>query len=389
MGTTGGQALEDYINKDQAPTLSGLGQQFAGNLVSDLAFQGAESLGRGALRGIARNIPAGAKIRFDAAAQRARQLAARTFQPLPLDEISPMFEQVRNSGVRVADDTTTSFLTQLQQGRYDDLLHEVRQIDRAAKNGGLYEDLLGRLRGAGAEEGVSRIGLDIGEAQTLSSGIRKRLEATNAEYQGRQLLKDFRESLDSDIFSGAAVGPEAVSPGATQQLLQNARREYARFRGAEELSGLVEDNIRSTPDLKQQSFALNNLVDALRKDRTKVAQDVNRALEYTPNARGNFDKEIDELAKNFQTIEVVMADVTGIRRNPVVAGLGQLFGLVLLSDAGRKVFTNAVVNGRGTVSINALALAASVARNDLLRGIQAPGQNPNIRPDTQENTSAP
>lgn len=356
-GATIGNALTRKATTGDLPGIGEIAGEFALNLVPETM----ESVGRAALRGLARSTKAAQVIRFHEAARQARQLPEATFQPLPLDQIRPMFEQVRQSGVRVGVGDTTQYLQTISPGKQRALMEEIAHIDRLNKTGGRFAQLADGMRQGRV------VGLDIGQAQQLSSELRKRLEGLES-FEARQLLRDFRQALDEDIFSGVARG--RVPAGGTPALLETARREYARNRAAQEMSDLIERKITSTPDLQMNTFNLRSFADELRRGTSEISRDINRALDLTPGARERFLDGLDNLSRLYNTIEVSLADVTGFRRYWVVAGLGQMLSLAMLTDSGQRLFRQAVLEGRGALSINGLALAANAARHELGLGIQ-------------------
>lgn len=365
LGSAGGLAVARKLRTGDWPS--------AGELALDAGLsalpESVESLLRGVGRTMARSTKAAQVIRFDEAARQARQLPEQIFQPLPLDQLSGMFDQVRQSGVRVGVGDLSTYLHALTPGKYAELLQEVAQVDRLHKTGGRFTSL---IEGVYGQPGQGRVvGLDIGQAQQLSSALRQRLEQLEP-FEARQLLRDFRGAMDTDIFSGVAVG--RVPAGQTPQVLQTARREYARSRAAETLSEMVENKVTSTSDLQMASFNLRGFFDELRRGTSAISQDVNRALDLTPGARQRFLDSVDNISQLYNTIEVSLADVSGFRRNWVVAGFGQMLSMAMLTESGRALFRQAVLEGRGTLSVNALALAATAARHELLQAPHAARQ---------------
>ena len=136
---------------------------------------------------------------------------------------------------------------------------------------------------------------------------------------------------------------------------------------------MVERSITSTPDLSMASFNLRSFFDTLRKNSTKMAQQINRALDLTPGARARFQAEVDSMSTLFKTIEMPLTDVGGFRRYAFVGGLGQMLSTIMLSDSGRALFQQSVLQGRGRLSPNLVALIANVARREL-QGAPSPAQ---------------
>lgn len=176
-------------------------------------------------------------------------------------------------------------------------------------------------------------------------------------------MTDLQHAVDDAIDAGIARGRTAR--GQTPEMLKQARAEWARVRAAEDLGAIVEDSISSTPDLELNSFNLRQFVDKLRRGKTEATRSVNRALDLTPGARQAFNAGVDDLSKLFNTIEFPITGVAGFRRFAIVDGLAQMISSVMLHPSGQAVFRRAVIEGRGTASVNALALAANASRRAL------------------------
>lgn len=368
VGGTAGMALARRMQTGTFPSQG----ELAAEAVMTAIPQAAESLLRPVGRFFLRSTPGAQRIRFDEAARQARLLPEVAFQPMPLDRIGGMFDAVRDSGVRVGVTDTAGYLSALGAGKRTALLEEVARLDRVNKTGGRFLQL---VEGIAGNAPVRVVGLDIGQAQYLSSELRKRLGQLESP-EARQLLRDFRQALDDDIFSGAARG--RVPAGTTPQVLEAARREYARHRAAEELSTLIESKITSSPDLSLNSFNLRALTDELRRGTSMISREVNRALDLTPGARQRFHDSLDQLSTLYRTIELPMADVAGFRRNAIIAGLGQALSALLVTETGQRMLRESVLHGRGQLSINAIAVGVNAARHEL--GLDARGIMPQTSP---------
>ena len=85
----------------------------------------------------------------------------------------------------------------------------------------------------------------------------------------------------------------------------------------------------------------------------------------TPGARERFQDELQDLSRLYRNIEMSMTDVSGIYRMPGVAAVRQGIGQLLLSDWGRRELREAVIEGRGRLSANALATLFNAARREM------------------------
>jgi hypothetical protein len=319
----------------------------------------AASLVKGPLVSILRGTPGGKLLRFDEAAKQARKMPGVVFKPPERETVDRMFELVRRAGVKVDVAEYRTFLQGLSQGKFDDYLSEVATIDRANKTGGRFFQLTQRLRTGGPI-----VAFDVGELQQLRSDLRTRREALGATgpAEARQLLQDAQDAVDDAIDFGLARG--RVPKGDVSALLQAARADYARLRSAEEMAEAVEKSITSTPDISMATFNLRSFYDTLRKNTTKQAQQINRALDLTPGARDRFYDTLGQLSQLYERIEMPMADVVGLRRVPIIASLGQWLSLLMTTDVGRRLFTDVVTQQQGRPTVSVLANLANLARRD-------------------------
>ena len=187
--------------------------------------------------------------------------------------------------------------------------------------------------------------------------LRKRAEELDP-LEARQLLKDVQYDIDEAIDAGL----EASGMG---DLARQARRDYARLKASEEMSDLVERKITSSPDITDVQLNLRSLHDDLRRNTSRQAQQLNRSLNLTPGAREALQREMDELSKLFRRIELPLADVGRGRRFWIVGMLGGWLSDIMLTTVGRDLFHQAVVQGRGRLSVNALSTILNASRREL------------------------
>ena len=320
----------------------------------------AESAVRGVFRQFARNSPGGISLRTDQAAKEARALPEKVFQPKPADRISDVFEQVRKSGLNIDTEDVAQHLRTLSPGKQADTLNILTSLDREHLTGGryaqFYQDLL---------SGKGMAGSSIGELQTMRSHLRQRAEALrNGSPEARQLVRDMQGAVDDAIDFGLTTSTQAASSPQIREMLHGARRDWAHRAAADDLGDMIENKITSSPDLESSVFSLKNLADELRRGRTDASKSINRALDLTPGARDKFNTELREIARLYNRISIPMTDVMGINRLPVIAGARQAIGQLLLTDWGRERFQKAIIDGRGTLSPNALATLTNAALRD-------------------------
>lgn len=324
-----------------------IGKEMGWSFVPELV----ESAGRGMVRQFARNSPGGQQLRFEQGARESRQLPENVFQPKPASDISDAFNQVRNAKVDVDVGDITSHVTTLSPGKQADLRNTLNTLDRDNKTGGryvqMYQDFL-------AGQGVTR---DIGALQDLRSHLRQEAEMlSDKSSEAYQLIRNFQRAVDDSIDSGLVSNATAEAAQGTRDLLHQARKDWAQRVAADDLGDLIESKITSTADLSSSTIQIRALYDELRRGKSQASKSINRALDLTPGARDRFEKEVHEIARLYETLQIPMTDVAGISRMPVVAAIRQGIGQMLLTDQGRKWLRDAVLEGRGTLSPNAVAL---------------------------------
>lgn len=310
-----------------------------------------ESAGRGIVRQFARNSPGGQQLRFEQGATESRQLPERVFQPKAASEISDAFNQVRAAKVDVDVGDITNHLTTLSPGKQADLLNTLTTLDRTNKTGGRYAQM---YRDFMAGPGVTR---DIGALQDMRSHLRQEADLlSDKSSEAYQLIRNFQRAVDDTIDTGLVQNATAATAQGTRDLLHQARRDWSQRLAADDLGDLIETKITSSADLSSNTIQIRALYDELRRGKSQASQSINRALDLTPGARDRFEKEVHDIARLYEKLQIPMTDVAGISRLPVVAAIRQGLGQMLLTDEGRRWLRDAVIEGRGTLSPNAVAL---------------------------------
>lgn len=331
-------------------------RKMANEALWSAAPEAAESVGRHTVRQFARNTPGGIRIRSDQAATEARGIPERVFQPKPAAQISEAFEEVRRSGLNIDTQDLANHLTTLSTGKKADTLNILMSLDREHRTGGryvqLYHDLL---------TGRGMAGSSIGDLQNMRSVLRQHGEKLQSP-EARQLVSDLQSAVDDTIDYGLTAGANAASSPQIRETLHTARRDWAQRMAADDMGGLIEGKISSSPNLQDSIFSLRGLYDELRRGRSQASKSVNRSLDLTPGARESFTKELDDISRLYQNVEMSLSDVSGMSRMPIIAGVRQGLGQVLLTDWGRKWFKDAITEGRGTLSPNAVGFLVNVAR---------------------------
>jgi hypothetical protein len=353
VGAVTGMTAETLAREGRLPTWKEVGREAVWSAVPEVA----ESTLRGVARMVGRGTRGGQLIRFDEAARRARDQLPAVFQAQTRQQVGAEFDAVRASGVQLDVQPLRQELQRLNPGNYDQVLEEVRGLDNRHGTGTTYQQIVASLR----QPGQGLRGVQIGTLQDLRSALRQRIERLPT-HGARQQLQDVQDAVDAAIDAGIARG--RVATGMTVQQLQEARRQWGRVRAAEDLGVLVERSIRGTGDLSMGTLNLRQMADYLRRNEGDLAQRINRALDHTPGARAAFQREMDDIAQLYRTVELPMADVMGIWRMPGFAAIRQIISNTLISPRGREMFRNAIIHGRGNLSFNNMAGAANIARRE-------------------------
>jgi hypothetical protein len=353
VGSVAGMTADTVLREGRLPNWKEVATEAAWSAVPEVA----ESTVRGVARMIGRGTRGGQLIRFDEAARRARDQLPQVFQAQTRQQVGAEFDAVRASGLQLDVQPVRQELQRLTPGNYDQVLEEIRGLDNRHGTGTTYQQIVDSLR----QPGQAVRGVQIGTLQDLRSALRQRIERLPT-HGARQQLQDVQDAVDAAIDAGIARG--SVATGMTVQQLQEARRQWGRVRAAEDLGVLVERSIRGTGDLSMGTLNLRQMADYLRRNEGDLAQRINRALDHTPGARAAFQREMDDIAQLYRTVELPMSDVMGIWRMPGFAALRQIISNTLISPRGREMFRNAIVNGRGNLSLNNMAIAANMARRE-------------------------
>jgi hypothetical protein len=340
----GGAALGEGYRQWQAGEpfdVTKMGKEAMWSLIPEVA----ESAGRAALKTASRGTSTGKTLMRDEAAQRARQVPETVFEPKPAGEISNAFEAVRRTNVQIDSSDLVTRLQSMPVGKQDALMNDIAWIDSHNRTGGRYTQMLESLRKPGASPNV-----DIGQLQDLRSQLRKRAGEL-PEGEAQQLMRDFQNLVDDVIYNAPATG--ARVPG-TRALLGQARQDWARRMAADDMLEMVEDKIRSSQDLSTVSLNLAGLYDQLRRGRTQMAASVDRAIDLMPGGRERFETTMQDVAQQFQYVNL-----------PKVPGLEQALSYMMLNTTLRDALRGAIVQGRGTVSPNTMALLVNAARREM------------------------
>jgi hypothetical protein len=290
--------------KDEEISPLGTGVDIAASVLPEALEQPTRAVGQAFLR----RTPFSQITRRDEAKEIIRRAPGQIFQPKSREDVGALFDKVRESEVSLDLTPISEGLLDLTQGKSDDILRTVKRLDNENLTGGRWEAL---IRGVLDD---SRGVHDMGDLQNLHSQIRIRIKGLKSP-EARDTLQDFNNDIDRAIFQGltdAAADSPAGIAGAT---LREAREGWARIRGSEELSDMLEKAITVTSDASRELLTLPRLVNELRRNKSNLAKAVNRSLKFTPGGQAAWEKALGEVKELFEVIErPLAADVTGISR---------------------------------------------------------------------------
>lgn len=351
-GAGAGKALEQLLLEGKLEP-GEIGAEMGISLLPEVL----ESVGRWGIRTLVRGTEGAKQIRWSEAARQAREALPDVFGAQKRGTVTAMFDRLREAGLSINVADFAGSIQDLSPGKFDDLMSEIRRIDRRSMTGKRYAEAFEAARAGDVSS------LQAGDLQDLRSALRKRIEDVDP-IEAKQLLRDVQDDIDSAIDAGLVAAGQG-------DLAREARRQYARLRASEEMTDFIERKITSSPDLADVQFNLRSLHDDLRRNVSRQAKQINRSLDLTPGARQAFEAEMNEIAKLYNRIELPLADVSRGRRFWVVAALGGWLSEIMLSQLGRDLFRQTILQGRGRMSPNALATIANVAIRENLAGPDA------------------
>lgn len=358
LGEVGGQ----YMETGKVPSLGAVGTSL---LLNTLPSAGEEAV-RGVLRTGASSSRGGQVIRADEAAQRARGMGERVFEPQAEPVLDAMFNRVRASGVKLDIGNVQTYLGNLTPDEQQLLLREVGKINLP----------FSKAMGASGTSGAPSIrGWDIGELQDLRSELLQATQRTRTP-QVQDMLTNLRAEVDDAIGHATAVG--SVPDAGTSALLKEAQAGWRRLRSSQELETMVGRHIDSSPDLRYQDLKLNALAKEFDAP-TRAGERMTRQM--GPEERERLRAELTELGELYPSVRIAGQVGSGITATSLVGATGAalmghpeaaaaallpgVISAVMMSPRAMGIFRQAIIHGRGEISPNAVALIASAARREM------------------------
>lgn len=338
---------------------------------SSLALGAGEEALRGGVRNFTRQLPGGVALRKERAQELITGIGQRAFNAPAKAEVDQAFEAVRNIGVTADLTPLQQSLSTIRGGNMAGLIREVSALDA---------DLGRALRHIAAGRNPANISgafTDVGELQRIRSLLHQ--QANNLEFSNRAggptLARNLRitaDGVDDAIDAALATAPGGVTPQG-QTIVQAAREANTRYRAAAELENLAFESGRYKDQILQLDLdaALNKLRQLQRPEAEAVPRrqrGLRRAFDQFPEAAEAAERELADLARSYKVIQFSQNGREPFAlRFPIARSALSRVSQVLTTPTGRRLFSRAVIEGRGTFSLNYLplieqAISAETAR---------------------------
>lgn len=313
-------------------------QQGTVEAVLSLVPEAAESLGRAVGRGALRLLRGAQRLRLDEAAALAQQGGQRVFRPPSERQAAQLFAIFDQAGTTASLQSAKAIVDGLESNEKRRVLRQLARLDPGgtqalAAGGDLslqqlqnFRSLIGQQRELMRQSGVP------GAART------------------RQLLSQVQQQIDTAIdttLEGIQLGGAA----------QTAREAWHRHKAADRLGQLLTTSpvTKSVEGGDFLEFHLDRLDNLLKDNKNRLARQVNQDLARVPGASAAFTQLREEIKRVVPSGMIEISDVSGLRRFAAVAAVDRMLSEVLTSRMGLSLFRQAVVFGRGRLSLNTLA----------------------------------
>lgn len=353
LGAAGGLTAERKARglettKGQMATEAGL----------SLAPQVIEESVRGIGRRVLRGSNAARRLRGEAAAQELSRASGGIFRPPGRQVVADAYDAVKTSGEQVAIDGIQGFFTQLNPSDIRYLRRRTEHF-RAPDVPGADLNTQRQIFDAFAPPKVRKQGgqqlpnpprttaMTIGAIDGYRQQVNKMAHATTDPH-AKDLLNELRFVLDN-----------AVDDALASKQLDQARAAHFLQRSAEYFDELVhKPSIMSrTEDGRFHRVNLGRLMDAVEFPQNRLGEEVKRRLDMVSGAGDRFGVAVQRLQRHYPYIEMAAPSSEGIR-----GSFQRQLGQVMLSPLGRRLFEQAVVEGRGRIDRNTMATIANAVR---------------------------
>lgn len=325
-------------------------QQMINEAILSFVPEFAESAIRGISRGIARLTRGGQDLRLDEAARIARRGGQRVFQPPERREVQQLFELLNTYEVKNPMRGTINIIQALNASEQKRIMKELQRLDALATSALTDDTVL--LSPKQLQNYRSLIGQ---QAESLRTSGRAGAART------RQILLEIQRAVDQDIDDIL----EQVDLGGAAQ---TAREAYHRVKSAERLERIITTSpiTKSTQGGDIYQFHLDRLDNLLKDQRTRDARALVSALNKIPGARQEFDRFRAEIKAIVPERVLEISDVSGLRRLAPVAVIDRMLSFLLTHPQGQQIFRQAVIYGRGRLSVNQLAIIVNTVRRSMV-----------------------
>jgi hypothetical protein len=304
-----------------------------------------ESLVRGATRTLVRTTRGAQELRRDTAARIATDAAQRIYHPPGKAQVDALYHVLDTHQSQLLPWLANDYLQTLPGAERRKLMQELHALSPTLSQKVADGDYL-------TPKEVTQFRSLLGQqAELLGNSAQPGAAST------RQLLKRMQQELDHDLDEFL----ETVQlPGAAQ----TAKDAYYRLKAAERLTTLLTTSpvTKSIKGGDAYEFDLDKLHNMLKDNKVRISRDVNRDLTRVSGAREAFDSFFAEVKRLVPDGKLTFTDTSGLRRQWAIAGLDRGISALLTTPLGQQLFRQAIVQGRGRLSLNTVASIVSLLR---------------------------
>ena len=301
--------------------------------------EAAETLLRSGGRNFARSLSGGRELRQGAAAQIARQAAQHVFNPPGKAQYVKLIEVLDHHHVGGQLLEGRAFLETLHSSEVRRLLQDTdklmpRGVDALARGEWLSVREMQQLRDSLGEQAL----------QTHASG------RTGAARRA-ELLRQMQAAIDADQMS------VLDSLGLRGPALA-AREAMERSRAAERLHQLLTTNpvTKAIRGGDGYVFDLDKFINLYYHQRPASAVvQLKNDLARIPGAQEAFEGQLDQLRRMLPKGQLTITDTGSLWKVGPLPTIDKFLSSILTSPVGQRLFREAVIHGRGTLSLNTLA----------------------------------
>ena len=379
-----GYTAESVLRRGTFPSWKELAVEGGLSLAPEVMESGARAGGRAAMRGLSQLSVTGKIARHSEQYRRALANAMGIFDAPTKEAVDELFDQVRATGAQMdtapLGQALTTKYTPAERRR---LVTEMGKVDaeinrRLGQPGTktfqeMYTALLESIkppapprRQAGFTSRLdlqtpsqpSAPSLSIGDAQDLRSAVRVQSEKVS-DGPVKDLLQAFKQDVDDMILTNLSrQGDPTTGP-----LLAEARHQYHRFAAAEDYTEFLTKHSRGIHAKGQEIVQLdfNALMEDLRKNTSKAAQNLNRHLDALPGVRDKLNAETSNLS-NLQLFFEPSSGVGAGSVLPFQQTTSRMLAEVMMSSPGIDELVKRSLAHGGQITPNILSEIVSIVR---------------------------